>query len=58
LPDEEPTFARAAIAVSVREGLVVPALWMYEVQSALAMALRRKRLDATCAEEVLRALRS
>jgi predicted nucleic acid-binding protein len=57
LPDEHSSFARAAVAAAIDDGLVVPALWVYEVQNGLVMALRRKRLDSTSAEEVLDALR-
>ncbi len=57
LPDEVSAFARAAIAVAVREGLVVPALWPYEIQNGLAMALRRNRIDVESLSDALDALR-
>lgn len=58
LPDEGSVFARAAVAAALGEGLIVPALWMYEIQNGLAMALRRNRIDAHSASEALDALRS
>jgi len=57
LPDEESGFARAATAVAVHDGLVVPALWPYEIQNGLAMALRRNRIDAESLSDALGALR-
>ncbi|MGH7706358.1 MAG: type II toxin-antitoxin system VapC family toxin [Vulcanimicrobiaceae bacterium] len=57
LPDEESGFARAATARAVHEGLVVPALWPYEIQNALAMAFRRNRIDAESLSDALDALR-
>lgn len=57
LPDEGSTFARAALALSLEQGLVVPALWIYEVQNGLTMALRRNRIDLASATEVLNVLR-
>ncbi len=45
------------MAVAVHTGLIVPALWPYEIQNGLSMALRRKRIDATSMNEVLDALR-
>jgi predicted nucleic acid-binding protein len=58
LPDEDSAFARAAVAAALDESLVVPTLWMYEVQNGLAMALRRNRIDAISANEALNALRA
>ncbi len=57
LPDEESGFARAATAVAARDGLVVPALWPYEIQNALAMAFHRNRMDAESVSDALEALR-
>ena len=58
LPDEDSAFARAAVARSLEEGLVVPALWVYEVQNGLSMALRRNRIDVASATELLGVLRA
>ena len=58
LPDEESAFAEAAVAAGLKEGIVAPALWPYEVQNGLLVALRRKRLDAQSLGEVLEALRA
>ena len=57
LPDEDSTFARAAVAAAVRDGLVVPTLWLYEIQNGLATAVRRQRIDSASAHEALEALR-
>lgn len=57
LPDEQSAFARAATAAAVREGLIVPVLWAYEIQNGLATALRRERIDAESLGEALEALR-
>jgi predicted nucleic acid-binding protein len=56
LPDEDSLFARAAVAAALRDGLVVPTLWLYEIQNGLATALRRKRIDIASAHEALEAL--
>jgi len=58
LPDEESAFSEAAVAAGLKEGIVAPALWRYEVQNGLLVALRRKRLDAESLGEVLEALRT
>jgi predicted nucleic acid-binding protein len=58
LPDEDSAFARAAVAAALDDALVVPTLWMYEVQNGLAMALRRDRIDLTSANDALDALRA
>ncbi len=58
LPDADSDFARAAVALSLDEGLVVPAIWIYEVQNGLAMALRRNRIDLASAAEALGVLRT
>ncbi len=58
LPDDHSTFARAAIGAGLDEGLIVPTLWMYEIQNGLVMALRRNRIDAMSAGEALEALRA
>ncbi|MGH7727907.1 MAG: type II toxin-antitoxin system VapC family toxin [Vulcanimicrobiaceae bacterium] len=57
LPDEDSAYARAAVALASREGLVVPALWPYEIQSGLATALRRGRIGADSVQQALDALR-
>ncbi len=57
LPDEDSLFARAAIAAALADNILVPALWIYEVQNGLALALRRDRIDAGSANEALDALR-
>ncbi len=57
LPDENSTYCEAALAAGVVEGLVVPALWPYEVQNGLLVALRRKRLDTESLGQALAALR-
>jgi predicted nucleic acid-binding protein len=57
MPDENSIFARSAISAAVREGLVVPALWPYEIQNGLLMARRRDRIDAESFGEALAALR-
>jgi predicted nucleic acid-binding protein len=58
LPDENSEFARAAPATGVREGLVVPALWPYEVQNGLVTAFGRKRIDREPLADALEALRA
>jgi predicted nucleic acid-binding protein len=57
LPDEDSPYARAAVGAALRDGLVVPTLWFYEIQNGLATALRRQRLDDESAHEALAALR-
>jgi predicted nucleic acid-binding protein len=57
LPDEDSTFARAAVGAALRDGLVVPTLWFYEIQNGLVSAIRRKRIDDESAHEALDALR-
>jgi predicted nucleic acid-binding protein len=57
LPDEDSTFARAAVAAAISDGLVVPTLWLYEIQNGLATALRRNRIDSASAHEALEAIR-
>jgi predicted nucleic acid-binding protein len=57
LPDENSGFARAAVAAALRDGLVVPALWPYEVQNGLVMAMRRNRIDSDSVDDALAALR-
>jgi predicted nucleic acid-binding protein len=57
LPDEDSLFARAAVVAAVRDGLVVPTLWLYEIQNGLATALRRQRIDNASAHEAVEALR-
>jgi predicted nucleic acid-binding protein len=56
LPDEDSTFARAAVGAAVNDGVVVPTLWLYEIQNGLATAVRRQRIDHTLAYEALEAL--
>jgi predicted nucleic acid-binding protein len=58
LPDEESAFCEAAVAAGLKEGLVAPSVWSYEVQNGLIVALRRKRLDAEGLAKALEALRS
>lgn len=58
LPDADSTYARAAVAVASGGTFVVPALWAYEVQNGLVMAIRRKRLDASRLDGILDVLRS
>lgn len=57
LPDERSDSARAALTVALRDGLIVPSLWAYEVQNGLATALRRNRLDSETLDQALAALR-
>ena len=56
LPDEDSTFARSALAMAANDGLVVPALWAYEIQNGLVTAIRRDRIDEPSAMEALRAI--
>jgi len=58
LPDEGSEYARTAISAALNEGLVVPALWPYEVQNGLIMAVRRERIDRAWAFDALDALRA
>ena len=58
LPDEDSAYAEAAVAAGLKEGIVVPALWPYEVQNGLVVALRRKRLDAESLGQALGVLRA
>ena len=58
LPDEDSAFCEAAVAAGLNEGLIAPALWPYEVQNGLLVALRRKRLDAESLGQALEALRT
>ncbi|HYL26357.1 MAG TPA: type II toxin-antitoxin system VapC family toxin [Candidatus Nitrosotalea sp.] len=57
LPDEDSAFSEAAVAAGLKEGIVAPALWPYEVQNGLLVALRRKRLDHGSLAQALDALR-
>jgi len=57
LPDEDSGFARSAVEAAAQNGLVVPTLWLYEIQNGLATALRRQRIDSASAHEALEALR-
>lgn len=56
LPDERSPHARAAMAVAATSGLIVPALWIYEVQNGLRAAVRRERITPEDATRALRAL--
>jgi len=47
LPDERSVYARAAMERAITGELIVPALWMYEVENGLLMAMRRDRIDLT-----------
>jgi len=58
LPDEDSHFAEAAMSVAVRQGLVVPARWPYEIQNGLAMAVRRSRIEPGTLRDVLDVLRA
>jgi predicted nucleic acid-binding protein len=58
LPDQESAFSEAAVAAGLKEGLVAPALWPYEVQNGLLGALRRKRIDAESLDRAVEALRT
>ena len=57
LPDENSNFGRTALAQALREELLVPTLWFYDVQNGLAMACRNGRFDNKTAEDALAALR-
>ena len=46
LPDEKSKLATAAVRAALRNGLLVPALWAYEVENALLVAYRRKRVTS------------
>jgi predicted nucleic acid-binding protein len=58
LPDEGSSFGRAALSQALSDSLVMPALWLYEVQNVLAMAIRRERIDELTAYGALDQLRS
>lgn len=58
LPDENSPYARDACAIAAAGTFIVPALWAYEVQNGLAMAIRRKRIDQTLIDGILDILRS
>ena len=58
LPDEDSTYGEAAVAADLKEGIVAPLLWSYEIQNALLVALRRKRLDDETLRQVLEVLRA
>lgn len=57
LPDEESPFAEAAVAAGLEQGLVAPALWPYEVQNGLLVALKRRRIDEEGLRYALEVLR-
>ncbi len=57
LPDEDSVYARAAVLAAIHDGLVVPTLWLYEIQNGLATSVRRQRIDRASAHEALEALR-
>ena len=56
LPDERSPYARAAMEVAITGELVVPALWAYEIQNGLLMAVRRDRIDPPIVRDALAAL--
>ncbi len=56
LPDERSGYARAAMEIAITGELIVPAFWMYEVQSGLLMAMRRDRIDSPIVRDALAAL--
>ncbi|MGC2406774.1 MAG: type II toxin-antitoxin system VapC family toxin [Candidatus Cybelea sp.] len=58
LPDEASPFAEAAVEAGLRQGLIAPALWPYEVQNGLLVALKRKRIDDEGLKHALEVLRS
>lgn len=56
LPDERTENTEALRARVAREGSVVPTLWRLEVANGLLMAMRRGRMDAAAALEMLSTL--
>ncbi len=58
LIDEHDAYADAALERALTDGIVVPALWHYEVQNGLLLALRRQRITAEEARRSLEAIRA
>ena len=58
LPDEDSDYGEAAVEAGLKEGILAPSLWPYEVQNGLLTALRRKRLAEENLGQVLEALRA
>jgi predicted nucleic acid-binding protein len=58
LPDEASHFGEAAVTAGLREGIIVPSLWSYEVQNGLLVALRRSRIDNDGLMRALEVLRA
>lgn len=56
--DEASTAADTALRVIVREGALVPALWIFEITNVLGLAARRGRLSAGDVQDALELLRS
>jgi predicted nucleic acid-binding protein len=57
LPDEESKLSKRALSIVARDGALVPALWFYEIQNALLIAARRKRVDGAFVKAALQTLR-
>lgn len=45
LPDADDRYADAAVNRALKDGIVVPALWPYEVQNGLLVSRRRDRIS-------------
>lgn len=52
-PDEDHRYAEAALRCGLRDGLLVPTLWAYEIQNGLLVAHRRGRIAAEHLREAL-----
>jgi len=52
--DERDAEARAIARAVLKEGAVVPALWVWEIQNALTVAQRRGRISSEKVDGVLR----
>ncbi len=58
LIDENDAYADAALERALTDGMVVPALWHYEVQNGILLALRRQRITAEEARRSLETIRA
>ncbi|MFM8703704.1 MAG: type II toxin-antitoxin system VapC family toxin [Planctomycetia bacterium] len=54
--DESSAEADRAMTLAADRGLVVPAIWWYEIRNALVMGERRGRIEAESSRAVLAAL--
>ena len=58
LIDEYDAYADSALEHALTTGAIVPALWHYEVQNGLLLALRRGRIDSEVLRRSLESIRT